>query len=1185
MIAGNDDERHGTTPVTGAGQRLRVILLGRVAVAAEADAAAATDDARAVRGSRNQQLLALLAHSAGRPIGHDRLIDALWRDDDLPNDPGATLRTYIRRLRTAIAPLEVERVPGGYRLALDPRETDVGAFERHVDAALDRWKAGDHVAAGNAADRATALWAGPPLGLPDHWSGTSAITSRLDELHAVAEEYGAAAMLASGEVDKVVPVLRALCEEQPLREWRWELLMTALYHSGKQADALRAFSAARTHLVETAGIEPSPGLAALETAILEQRPLGLPLTAGPAPARRTADSTAVRDTGLVGRTSITAQLAAGIQRLADGTEPTPLQLLRGEAGIGKTRILQHLDRLAHAGEASPHWGLCFEGEAQEPYRPIRQILRSILSEHGGQAARWATEGKGDLTALLPHLARGDAPASSPGEDQQLRLFDSVAGFLRRVALHRPIVIMVDDLQWADPSTISLLAHVMRHTRDAPLLFALAYREGELHPDAIEWLTHAGREYPTTVHQLGGLAPDELVQLLADAGGYPPAPDSVVRIHELTAGNPLFATEMWVAANSGDDGASIDDALDAMPSEVRDVLRTTTNALSSNCAELLRAIALVPGLVPLELIQALPLLPSAELLDALDEALDARVLVETIQDSSPTYDFRHVLFRRVIEQDLSRARRVAIHLQLVTACEQLHEQSPDRWLAATAHHWYEAGRAANPRMAMRRNLEAAERDRDRTGYTESITHCDRAIDAAGWVETSDTTDLAAVHLCRAWCHHRTGDPESRRTDARASFDFASEANEVALAAQAALIHGGERSTYGVANEETTAILRAALAMFDAADPATGTPELRALRARLLSRLAQEDHHAGAYDGARAMSARAVADASGLDDRTMANVYHGRIWTLNHPDWLDERCAIADQMVGHARSCEDDELLMGALVWRCASMVERGEVEVLDRDLAELEAINTRVRAPSHEVRLATLRTTRAAMRADFATAMMLAEEAHQLGQVVEPENADQVLQAQMIGPLREMGMLGDVAPMIEAFAAEYADAPGWQCALAYVLSEVDQIDAARAVLDPLAAGGCTAVPRDLAWTQGIAYTALASHRCGHVAAADASYELLAPYRGRLVGLWDINCGGAVDSYLGWASLTLGDNDRAAGHFRDGIALNERSAVVGEALWSRAGEALAQPREGALEQIGAEAAELGMAGLVEFAAASR
>ena len=225
----------------------------------------------AIRGVKLRSLAAILALHRGEPVSAERLITELW-GDALPGNPANALQAAVSQLRRAFGPAKIVTSEAGYALAIAPGDIDIVRFELLVAEGRRQLVAGDPAAASRTLHTALALCRDEALVEFAYAEFALGERARLDELAMAAVEARIEADLALGRHGDVAGELEALCQRHPLRERLWELLMLALYRAGRQADALRAFSEARTALVEELGIDPGPGLKELEARVLAQDP-------------------------------------------------------------------------------------------------------------------------------------------------------------------------------------------------------------------------------------------------------------------------------------------------------------------------------------------------------------------------------------------------------------------------------------------------------------------------------------------------------------------------------------------------------------------------------------------------------------------------------------------------------------------------------------------------------------------------------------------------------------------------------------------------------------------------------------------------------------------------------------------------------------------------------------------------
>jgi len=286
-----------------------------------------------VRGIKQRALLALLALHRGQPVSADRLIEVLWGDGQAAH-PANALQAQIGQLRRTLGATAIVTTEAGYALDVGPDEVDVVRFEQLVAKGRRLVEEGETALASTALGEALRLRRGEPLADFTYAGFFDAERTRLDELILVAIETRAEADLVLGRHGELVGDLEALCREHPLRERLWELLMLALYRSGRQAEALRAYTEARDRLVDELGIDPGPALRELEARVLAQDPSLA--AAGPAalatvPAPMTTGNLREPLSSFVGR-------SAELEELSEAVRSSRLVTLIGPGGVGKTRL-------------------------------------------------------------------------------------------------------------------------------------------------------------------------------------------------------------------------------------------------------------------------------------------------------------------------------------------------------------------------------------------------------------------------------------------------------------------------------------------------------------------------------------------------------------------------------------------------------------------------------------------------------------------------------------------------------------------------------------------------------------------------------------------------------------------------------------------------------------------------------
>ncbi|MBN2622984.1 MAG: AAA family ATPase, partial [Acidimicrobiales bacterium] len=452
-------------------------LLGNLEVV---DAGAPVD----IGGTQPRTVLAMLLVAGGRVVPAESIIDALWGQEP-PTSAAGTLQSYVSRLRRALAPGgargEGARVlvwdPPGYRLVVDPDALDSHRFGDLADRGRALLDAGDPAGARALLDEAMALWRGPALLEFSHLDFAWGLAAKLEERKLVVAEDRADADLRLGRHDAAIGELGELVAAHPLRERFRHHLALALYRSGRQAEALRVLDDARRTLRDQLGIDPGRPLVELEAAILAQDPT---LTSEPDTARALTGATAATvdagprppdvdatpsGPGLVGRD---VELRQCIAALDEARRATRVVLVEGEPGIGKTRLLEELASVAADRGVAVCWGRAFEGGATPAFWPWLPPVRALVGRIDG-----GTPVPPELASLVD--TDTDAGEAVRAEHTRFRLFDAVTRLLAEASAAQPLMLVLDDLQWADLPSLELLTFVAGQLVDHPVLLACTVR--------------------------------------------------------------------------------------------------------------------------------------------------------------------------------------------------------------------------------------------------------------------------------------------------------------------------------------------------------------------------------------------------------------------------------------------------------------------------------------------------------------------------------------------------------------------------------------------------------------------------------------------------------------------------------------------------------------------------------------
>ncbi|MFQ6028925.1 MAG: serine/threonine-protein kinase PknK, partial [Dehalococcoidia bacterium] len=402
----------------------------------------------------------------------------------------------------------------------------------------------------------------------------------------------------------------------------------------------------------------------------------------------------------VGRQQEMGELKAALEDALSGRGR--LVTLVGEPGIGKTRTAQELATYAGMRGAQVLWGRSYEEQGMPPYWPWVQAIRSYVrerepdqlrSEMGAGAADIA-EVVSDVKERLPDLR--PPPALDSPEQARFRLFDSISAFLKTASQNQPLVMVLDDLHWADKPSLLLLQFVASELGNGRLLLVGTYRDVELsrqHPLA-ETLGELTRERLFQRVLLRGLTQPDVARFVEVTTGIEPPRGMVEAVLQQTEGNPLFLTEVVrLLVQEGEltpeqmrqrDSWSV-----RIPEGVKEVIGRRLNRLSQRCNQTLATASVIGREFTLDQLEPLiDDLSEDRLLEVLEEALSARI-IEELPQAMARYQFTHALIQETLAGELTMTRKVRLHAQIAEVLETLYGADAAAHAAELAHHFVEA----------------------------------------------------------------------------------------------------------------------------------------------------------------------------------------------------------------------------------------------------------------------------------------------------------------------------------------------------------------------------------------------------------------------------------------------------------------------------------------------------------------
>jgi DNA-binding SARP family transcriptional activator len=1132
-------------------------------------------------GPRQLALLAYLLLNANRAVPTDVLIETLWGSSRSGSDN--RLQMAVARLRRALAPLEetaavrLRTVSGGYLLAVASAELDTEVFTRQVHDGLTALEAREAPAAHAALAQALALWRGPPLAEVSFEDFAQPEIRRLEETRLVALEGRIEADLQLGRHGALVGELEGLLAEHPSRERVAGQLMLALYRGGRQHEALETYQRTRVHLAEQLGLEPGPALKTLQAQILEQAPSlaatpdGRPprpsTGPGPAPAvsateSAPADFASSRGSPplpsrlephgppvFVNRQTERAALRAALEEVvASGRRAA---FITGDPGIGKTRLVSEVAREAHASGTMVLAGRCDEG-FDLPYQPFVEALEELVEHASTELLEEHVARYGDsLSRLVPGVTRGTpeswAGLAPPSESERYVLFRAVEGLLDEACATGPVLLVLEDLHWADAPTLRLLWRLLSSPRRAPLMLLATCRATELPDDhpLRELLADVHRESNVIRLELSGLRSSDVVELVGAIGNgsADTADEQLVRALEVsTDGNPFFITELTRslletgALSSTDgrwhmtDGAEISAHL---PLSISETLAARVRRMGDDVRRCLRVAAVIGEQFDLDLVAELAELSDAgAAADALDLAVRRSVLLD-VPDRPGRFRFVHVLMQRYLYRQLGSARRIEMHRRVAEAMEDRSEDG--RWSSAElARQWAAAG-DAQVTKARRYAAMAGDDALAKLAPDEARRWYELALELLGRRPGFAPSELMELLLRRGDAERQAGDRRFRETLLEAA-ELAQRIGDDDGLVRAALANTrGMQSQTGIVDDVRIATLRAALRTVGDGD----SPE----RARLLAMHAAELMYSQDWEGRIDLSDQALAIARRLQDpQTLTTVLNMRFVTLLAPDTHEERLANTLEALAAAERLAHPIAQFYAYHWRGYACIEAGDLPAARTWLAREREFAERFRQPTALWLSRADEANLAIVAGELEAADRLGADALEIGRAGEPD-ALACFAAQRTSIAFALGRLGELVPMLAETVSGNPGVPGFRATLALAQAEGGRRDEAAAALSRAQAVNFSDLPRDVTWLAVMCIYAQVAFRLELGAAANAVYDLLAPYEQQIAfpafGVW-----GPVALHLGALALCTGDLDRAQCHLAYATDLAERA---GAPLW--------------------------------------
>ena len=1136
-----------------------ITLFGRLTVKWDGESLEGT-----LPGRQGRLIFAYLILNRSRPVRRDELVEALWADEGLPRGGEALLAPPLSRLRKSLGE---GRLTGRTDLTIElgpEARVDSEAAREHLATAEgvagDRQAGPDQLAEGwEAAGEAARILEGGLLpGLEARWIDEH--RSQFEELRLKSLEALAriGIRLGPAEQARAERAARNAVEASPFRESARAALLEALEAQGNIAEALREYEELRTLLRDELGSFPAPEIAAIHERLLNAHES--PGKAPEARPARTAESAPtpgeiggqidprIGQADLVGREAILGQLGRELELARAGE--LRIALLAGEGGVGKTRIAAEL---AAGQEGMTVLYGRSEPDEVRPFRIWTGLLRSAISQAGDIDPALIVGGDGPtLARLLPELVRRmDLPAPGPTSDlesERQALYGAVLRMIGRLSARQPMLIILDDLQWADRSTLRLLASLAGDNPPRGILALGIYRDTELPADSRlpETLSRLQRRLPTTRIRVEALDEDEVRDLISGR-----LDDSMARmLHDQSGGNPFFVEQLVRdLEESGETRPA------AVPPEIREVITQRVARLPAGGPELLGRAALIGRDFDLEILSRTTSESEDRIIELLESAVKAGLLGES--GSVPgRFTFVHALVRGSLGESFGLTRRASIHRLIGEAIEHQNMnrfgQLRDQDLSTLAWHFAQAGPAEADR-AVHYATRAAMQAEDRLAYDEAVELLSGAIRVCEADEPADQVLLAELLISRAEAEWRLGSlPQSISTFVEAT-EAARKAGIPELFARAANgASWGSWEAFDNVRQTPISLLAEALEMLG--------PQDSHLRAETLANLGHLSFFSGDPDGtATVMTAEAVAMAGELDDQTLFKVLVSSHSYLLQNTPAAFRLEAADRAVRIAEDSADREDLAEALALRTVMLTTSGRGAEAAADIARHSALSAtlpQVRNTNYSLRASRCFLEGRWLEGEEITRECLA------GEYLPQSARIAMTDAMHYMDFAPRGRLGEVLEVLEVearAAAAWKTWPAWETGLALGHWQAGDQERARELVELIDFGNLGSITRmGLIKPVFCGVATMLLVELGDAERAGVVIDLMRDFD----DVWTIFGPGAPT--LGPASLLRGELLLVQGLDREAATALENAIITCEAMSAR--PFLARARLGLAEALG-------------------
>jgi hypothetical protein len=802
-----------------------------------------------------------------------------------------------------------------------------------------------------------------------------------------------------------------------------------------------------------------------------------------------------------------------------------IDLISGPAGIGKTRLAREVATAARTDGFQVLRGGCWEGDGAPAYWPWIAVLRSYLEAAGDEAAAEPDFSRllAAASARVSVVARATVDPSKDAQQARFVLFDWVCEFFAGVTARQPIMLVLDDLHWADTSSLLLLQFVVGRLASLPIAIIATSRDPI--PDLLKSITQHHEEAEHL--PLPGLSREEACELLNARSAYTPEGEVLDHLMGLTEGNPYFLRELAQLWRGGH-GPTDPSAILALPPSLLAFTLHQFDRLSLTCRRLLQAASVIGREFNAELVAQVAQMEIPDAMRMLDDAVEHRVLVPL---AATRFHFRHALVREAIQGQVNLGERTHLHERIALALEQQAQAGERVPATALAHHFSMGLPFTHRRRAGAYSITAGEEAHAAFAYEEAVFQFRRAQEMC-WTILVDGERCDLLLLLGA-AEAGAGEWGGSRYTFDEAAALARALDSPDRFARAALGFKGLMSGTLPIDVEAITLLQEALERLSDDHPS--------LRVHVCSAISDSLYFSDDRERILYYSQLATDLAHTLnDDRARASALTAAILADWRPSEAGRLKAHADELLRLGIRCRDSFTAFHSRMFRYWSLSTLGRTREALQDLHHASSLPGATEHPRLVWQLALLRSSLHISRGQLDSAALQLDRVYRLGQRVHdssPAHHHLMQSLQLARFTKDLhGWISTAASTID----RYSDALSYHAARAFLCAHFGQFDDAHLALCYFTSHNFENIPSNTFTLLAYAILSEAVIACGDAHSADRLYDLLLPHRDlNIVAGWGTVLDGSVSHYLALLASSMGRRPVATKHFQDAV---ERNALI-------------------------------------------